>query len=104
MSCYKTSSYRAQSWLVTLLCAESFRSYAEVVGEYRMAWPKLRKNKSPGRLGAAGNHGGAVPDGAQTYGPVPDRTAGGSTSGPSVSGPWVAGPWVSGSSVSERPV
>jgi hypothetical protein len=36
-----------------------------------MAWPKLRSNKSPERSGASGNHSGAAPDGARTYGPVP---------------------------------
>src|ERR1700722_10619829 len=48
------------SWIKTLvvgdnrvsamLCAKSTESYAEVVGESRMAWPKLRSRKSPGPL------------------------------------------------------
>jgi Nuclease-related domain len=55
-----------------VLCAESLASYAEVVGEYRMAWQKLRSHKSPGQSGSLGSHSGAAPDGARSHGAAPD--------------------------------
>jgi hypothetical protein len=51
-----------------------------------MAWPKLRSNKSPGRSGASGNHSGAAPDGAQTYGPVPAGVSPAGDDGPDTGG------------------
>src|SRR3984957_19310310 len=55
---------------MTALCAEPQGSYAELVGEYRMAWPKLRSRKSAGRLGTLSSHSGAASDGA-----APDSAA-----------------------------
>src|SRR5580658_4380330 len=60
---------------MTALCAEPKGSYAELVGEYRMAWPKLRSRKSPGRLVTQSSHSGAAPDGAQSYGAAPNSAS-----------------------------
>src|ERR1700722_17563969 len=57
---------------MTALCAEPKGSYAELVGEYRMAWPKLRSRKSPGRLATLSSHSGAASDGSGARGAAPD--------------------------------
>jgi hypothetical protein len=46
----KTGSVGRQYVLVTVLCVKSTDSYAEVVGESRMAWPKKKQRKSPAPL------------------------------------------------------
>src|ERR1700690_4273972 len=64
---------------MTALCAEPKGSYAELVGEYRMAWPKLRSRKSPGRLTTTSSHSGAAPDGAPPHGAAPNSAGGAGT-------------------------
>jgi len=49
-----------------VLCAMSYGSYEEVVGEYQMAWPKLRTPKSPGHSVTVGNQSGAAQEPSPT--------------------------------------
>jgi hypothetical protein len=56
----------------TALCAEPEGSYAELVGEYHMAWPKLRSRKSPGRPVTLSSHSEAALDGARSQSTAPN--------------------------------